>query len=104
MWFLDFGEVLRRKYTIFGNGYRGELALTWNAGINQWTGTVFGDPVSDVIAASNFVQFRRNGNGFTQLYSGSIVDLTPNDHINRYVVVMGTFTHNEQGTYWWTTD
>jgi hypothetical protein len=98
--------VSDRHFHIIANGFSGELHLIWDQINNKWVGTVFGDQVSNIWLAQNFIQFTRNGNGFTQVYSGSLVvtQRSDNNSPNDSVTLMGSFTHDGAGSYWWTSE
>jgi len=92
------------QWPVNGNGFQGILHFQLDNNGNV-SGTVYGDSLSNIIIENNFIQFRRNGNGFHQIWTGAIVDLQfGQGGIDHGVVLMGTFTHDDQGCFGWTTE
>jgi len=103
MWNLDSTHVLvSTHWPIIGNQFPGTLALQFDDVIG-WSGNIYGDPLSDIHVAKNFLTFRRNGNGFHQDWSGSIVAI-PGGLGPLTAFLVGTFTHNDQGCFSWTSE
>lgn len=96
-----FPGVITYIKTIHANGSTGDLKFTYSQG--AWSGTAFGDPLSDIQldVESSWIGFVRNlGGGGTQNYQGTIFvgggpyPLSLSSGSRNIVQLMGIFTED----------